>query len=308
VNQPKVSIIILNWNGLPETSDCLGSLKEIVYKNYDVIVVDNGSEGQDVRVLRDKLGDYIHVIENDRNYGFAEGNNIGIRYAASRLKPEYFLLLNNDTVVAQDFLDELVKVAESEAEIGIVGPKIYYYDFGGRKDVIWFAGGKIAKWRRWIYHGIGWNDDDLPQYQDISNVDWVSGAAMMLKRSVIERISYLDSHYFFGDEDVDYCLRARRHGFKIVYAPTARVWHKVGMSRWQAEAAKNRLEPSFVNLYSYYRLIRKNFYFPVYVYHLGLLPPILFQWGISYLVKRRDKETLVEFLKSLVPGRLRPRN
>jgi hypothetical protein len=164
------------------------------------------------------------------------------------------------------------------------------------------------KWRRWIYHGIGWNDDDLPQYQNTANVHWVSGAAMMLKRSVIERISYLDSRYFFGNEDVDYCLRARKHGFKIVYAPTAKVWHKVGMSREKVEATKNRLEPSFVNLYSYYRLIRKNFSFPIYVYHLGLLPAILFQWGISYLVKRRDRETLIKFLKSLLRGQLRDKN
>ena len=308
MNYPKVLIIILNWNGLEDTIECVESLKKVAYPNYDVCVVDNASSGDDVKVLKEKYGDCIRIIANDNNYGFAEGNNVGIRYGLNNSNPAYFLLLNNDTVVAPDFLDELIKVAESDSEIGIVGPKLYYYDFEGRKDVIWAAGGRIMRWRRWIYQGIGWNDDDLPKYQDVKEVDWISGAAMMLKRSVIDKIACLDSHYFFGDEDVDYCLKARRHGFKVVYVPAARVWHKVGISRIKLGNIKNRTEPNFVNLYSYYRLIRKNFPLPVYLYHLLLLPVILLQWGISYLVKRRDKDTLVAFLKSLLPRRLRARN
>ena len=302
MNQPKVSIIILNWNGLEDTIECLESLRKITYPNYQVIVVDNASEGEDVQVLQDKFSDYIHIIENDKNYGFAEGNNVGMRSALNSYHPAYLLLLNNDTVVAPDFLNELVKVAETKVEIGIVGPKIYYYDFQGRKDVIWSAGGIILKWRRWIYQGVGWNDNDLPQYQDIATVDWVSGAAMMFKSSVIEELSSLDPHYFFGDEDVDYCLKARKHGFKVVYVPAAKVWHKVGISRTKAEVSKYKGEPNFVNIYSYYRLIRRNFSPLVYIYHLLLLPFILFQWGISYLVKRRDKETLVRFLRTLLPN------
>ena len=138
---PRVSVVILNLNGLEHTLECLESLKKITYPNYDVIVVDNASNGDDVKILREKSGDYVHIIENDKNYGFAEGSNIGMRYALRTFCPAYLLLLNNDTVVAPDFLDELVKVAESSDEIGIVGPKIYYYDFEGHKYVIWFAGG-----------------------------------------------------------------------------------------------------------------------------------------------------------------------
>ena len=302
MNQPKVSIIILNWNGLEDTIECLESLKKITYPNYEVIVVDNASQGDDVRNLREKFGDYIHIIRNDSNYGFAEGNNVGIRYGLNNSNPAYFLLLNNDTVVAPDFLDELIKVARSDSEIGIVGPKIYYYDFNGRKDVIWSAGGKIEWWRRWIYHGIGSNDDDLPQYQNVADVDWISGAAMMIRASIIQELSLLDSHYFLGNEDVEYCLKVRQRGFRIVYVPTARVWHKVGISRNKVNPSGRKHEPSFVNLPSYYRLIRRNFSVAVYVYHLLLLPPILCQWGISYVFKRRDKKTLVAFIRTLLPG------
>ena len=251
--------------------------------------MDNASSGDDVRVLKEKYGDYIHVIVNDNNYGFAKGNNIGMSYALSNSNPASLILLNNDTIVAPDFLDELIKVAESDSKIGIVGPKLYYYDFEGRKDVIWSAGGRIMKWRRWIYEAIGKNDQDLPKYQDVKEVDWISGSAMMIKRSVINKISFLDSDYFFGDEDVDYCLKAQRHGFKIVYAPAAKVWHKVGKSRSKADATKNRLELGFMGLYSHYRIIRKNFPLSVYIYHLLILPAILLHWGFSYLVKHRPR-------------------
>jgi len=302
VNQPKVSVLILNWNGLDDTVECLQSLKRTSYPNYEVIVVDNASTGDDVRALRSRFGGYIHVVENDKNYGFAEGSNIGMRYALNSSSPAYLLLLNNDTVVAPDFLDELVRVAESEANIGIVGPKIYYYDFEGRRDVIWFAGGKIDWWRRWIYPHIGWQADDLPQYQRMADVDWVSGAAMAIRASLIKELSLLDPHYFLGNEDIEYCLKARRRGFRIVYVPTARIWHKVGTSRNKANAPSRGHEPSFVNLPSYYRLIRRNFSLPIYIYHLLLLPLILLQWGISYVLKRRDKRTLIAFIRTLLPG------
>jgi len=163
---PKVSIIILNWNGWEDTIECLESLYQITYPNYDVIVVDNGSEDESIEKIKEyaegnievesKFFEYsdrdkpIKIIEykreeaeagggkeediadlpsnkrmiitkNEKNYGFAEGNNIGMRYALKALNPEYVLLLNNDTVVDKEFLGELVKVWESDEKIGIVG-------------------------------------------------------------------------------------------------------------------------------------------------------------------------------------------
>ena len=276
---PKVAIVILNWNGLADTNECLESLKEITYPGYQVILVDNGSDGDDARVLRDTFGDYIHVIENERNYGFAEGCNIGIRYALAHMEPEYVLLLNNDTVVAPDFLDELVSVAEADPRIGILGPKIYYYDFHGRKDVIWAAGGKVRWWHPWVYDGIGTNEHDVPQYNRLDSVDWVSGSAMMVKRGTVETLSYLDPRYFFGNEDVEYCIRARKRGLKVVYVPTARVWHKVGKSR-------KKRGPRFSDLPPYYRLLRRNFSAMAYAYHLLLLPLLLFHRGIFWMIRR----------------------
>lgn len=221
---PKVCIIILNWNGLADTIDCLESLRTITYPNYEVVVVDNGSWGNDVQALREKYANYIHIIRNDKNYGFAGGNNIAIRRALEHSKPDYFLLLNNDTTVAPDFLRELVAVAVCDTTIGIVGPKIYYYDDPAR---IWFAGGYINFWLGRFYHR-GMNRIDSGQFSHTLDVDFVTGSCMLLSREVLLRVGLLDDSFFFGGEDYDISIRAARHGYKVVLAPKARIWHKVG--------------------------------------------------------------------------------
>ena len=282
MNYPRVAIIILNWNGAEDTLECLGSLKKVTYPDFEVVVVDNGSEGDDVKTLRQSFEDYARIIGNDRNYGFAEGNNIGIRYALNAFDPAYVLLLNNDMVVAPDFLSQLVRVAEGEDKVGIVGPKVYYYDFEGRKDVLWYAGGEINQWGRYVYCHTGKDGDDLPQYQTIRSVDWVTGSAMMIKRCVIEELSLLNPGYFFGDEDVEYCIKARKHGFKIVYVPGARVWHKVGKSR---DRYSTGLGYFFNHVLNHYRLILGNFPAPVSAFHLLISPAYLLSELKSYLMR-----------------------
>ncbi len=285
----KVSIIILNWNGLGDTIECLESLKKVAYPNYDVVVVDNSSEGNDAQVLKEKFGNYIHVIQNDKNYGFAGGVNIGIHYVLENTQPDHFLLLNNDAVVDPRFLDELVRIAETDERIGIVGPKIYYYNYQGKNNVIWFAGGKIQSWHPWrICHHIGKNDDDLLKYQSVANVDWITGAALMFKSCLIDKLGLLNSSYFLYKEDVEYCLKARRHGFKIVYVPSAKVWHKVG-------ASTKKYNPTLADPSPYYLLIRQNFSQIIYVYHLLALPLLLLHWAFIYLIKYRDKKLLSRF-------------
>jgi len=226
MNCLKVSIIILNWNGLEDTIECLESLNKITYPDYKVILVDNNSEGHDARILREKYGNYIYIIENDKNYGFAEGANIGMRYALANLNPDYFLLLNNDTVVAPDFLDKLIDVAHTDNRIGILGPKIYYYDEPGK---VWFAGGKINYWPgRLRLRGIG--KIDSKDFDDIANVDFISGCCMLVSRDMLSSVGLLDSTFFFGTEDYDISIRAARNGFRVLFVPDSKIWHKIGRS------------------------------------------------------------------------------
>ena len=250
--QPRVSIIILNWNGLKDTQECLESLERINYLNYEVIVVDNASTGDDVKVLRQRFGEYIHIIENDRNYGFAEGNNIGIRHALKSCAG-HILLLNNDTIVAPEFVSELVNAAESDRKIGLAGPKIYFYDEPNR---IWFAGGKISLFSTSSNRGRGLVDKG--QFDKVDYVDFVSGSCMLIKMSVIESAGLLDPVYFFGIEDVDMSLRATQAGFRNVFVPTSKIWHKgfsSGIKR--PDIAYHTSRNSMILARKHYRVFKK---------------------------------------------------
>lgn len=279
---PKVSIVIVNWNGLVDTIECLESLKKITYPNYEVTVVDNGSESNDGQLLKEKFGNYIHLIQNEKNYGFATGANIGLRDVLENGRPDYFLLLNNDTVVHGSFLGELVKIAENDSRIGIVGPKVYHYDYKGKGNIIQSAGGRIRWWRPWVYCHVGANDTDLPVYQASSNVDWVTGAALMFNSCLIDQLGLLNPAYFFGHEDVEYCIRARKQGFSCIYVPSAKVWHK------KARAPALSRGPILAHRTSYYQFVRHNFSVFVYVYQLAAVMLLLLaKRSLSYLVRGR---------------------
>jgi GT2 family glycosyltransferase len=221
---PKVSIIILNWNGYEDTIECLESLRKISYPNYEIIIVDNASSGDDVHILREKYGEYIHVIANDKNSGFPEGCNIGMRYALGD-GTDYLLLLNNDVIVDCEFLSKLVEVAQSDQSIGIAGSKVYYYR---KPNFIQSAGGNINWWLGYIK--VYGEEEDIGQYDTVCERDFVYGTSLLLKKAVIDKTAYMDPYYFMGIEEYDYCTRAKEAGFKIIYVPQSKIWHKVGAS------------------------------------------------------------------------------
>lgn len=231
----KVFIILLNWNNWNETRECLESLARVNYQNYEVLVVDNGSTERPplVRGGNGRVG----LICNSDNLGFAGGNNVGIKYALER-GADYVMLLNNDAVVAPDFLSELVRVAESGANFGILGSRIYKYD----TDKIVFDGGRVNKWLNRATH-VG--NGELGSMNH--GVDYITGAAMLIKREVVERVGPMREEYFLYYEDVDWCLRARKVGYKCVLVPTSKVWHKVsattkeGSSSYIYYHTRNRL-------------------------------------------------------------------
>lgn len=223
---PKVAIIILNWNGKEDTIECLESLKQITYPNYEILLVDNGSTDGSVECFRERYPG-MEIIENEKNLGFAEGNNVGIR-RAMELGADYVLLLNNDTVVDPEFLGELVKVAGGDEKIGIVGPKIYYYDYNGQKDVIWFAGGSINLTTGKTSHYNMKKKDDRTTNK-IKKVDYITGCAILIKRDVIIKIGLLDSDYFLYFEEADLCTRANKT-YDCVFVPDAKIWHKISSS------------------------------------------------------------------------------
>jgi GT2 family glycosyltransferase len=221
---PSVDIIVLNWNGFRDTLECLDSLKNLSYPTYRVIVVDNASTDGSQALIRDQFPE-VTLIENSENLGFTGGNNVGMRRALMD-GSDYVLLLNNDTELAPDFLRFLVEASESDSKIGIAGPIIYYYD---HPQIIWSAGGAInrRKGQTWM---VGLNENDQGQFgHAYRDVDFVTGCAMLVKMRVLKRVGFLDERFFAYYEEVEWCERIDRAGFKIVHVPQAKVWHKISI-------------------------------------------------------------------------------
>jgi GT2 family glycosyltransferase len=221
--EPSVSVIIVNWNGLMDTIECVNSLTQIEYLNYSLIIVDNGSSENDAEKLKERFQN-IKVLKLKRNLGFAIANNLGIRKGLKE-GADYVLLLNNDTIVDRQFLNNMIQVAEEDNNIGILGPKIYSYD---NKDKLHYAGGKF---RMYINHSTeGQHKRDIGQYEKLKETDWISGACMLIRKSVLEKVGLLPEEYFLSWEDIDLCLAAKREGYSCVFVPRSHIWHKVSSS------------------------------------------------------------------------------
>jgi len=165
----------------------------------------------------------LYLISNESNLGYGAGNNVGIVFSLNVLRCDYFLVLNNDTVVESELLDRLVSVSESSSDIGIVGPKILYYGRG--ENIINSAGGRMDLWRaKSIVAGMG--QIDKGKYDGITDVDYVMGACLLCRRELAQTIGLLPEDYFLYWEENTYCQRARKAGYRSVYVGISKIWHK----------------------------------------------------------------------------------
>lgn len=259
----KVFIVILNYNGGQDVLECLESVFQLDKKGFDlsIVVVDNASTDKSlskVQSAKRKAQNYnvkFKVIKNKENLGFAAGNNAGIRWAKDH-GADWVFLLNNDTTIDQEALALLTKAGDADLKIGILGPKIYFYpgcEFHRERyqkkeqgKIIWYAGG-VIDWQNMIGRHRGVNEVDVGQYNHVQNTDFISGCAMMVKSEVLEAIGLLDERYFLYYEDVDFCLRAKKAGYQLLFVPDAEVWHKnrstgrTGLPYQEYYMARNRL-------------------------------------------------------------------
>ena len=225
-DRPKVTLVVLNWNGLADTSECLDCLGAVTYPNYQTIVVDNGSFGDDAKALRERFGDSARVIASPENLGFAGGCNLAMREALAG-DADYVLLLNNDVTVDRRFLDELVRAAEGLPDAAALCPKIYFQD---PPNVICSTGGRVNPWAG-AARQVGRGEEDRGQYEEVATRDYADGACMLIKREALERVGLLDEEYFAYWEETDWCARAAEAGYRCYYVPAARVWHKTARSQ-----------------------------------------------------------------------------
>ncbi len=250
----KVSVIILNWNGLNDTIDCLESLKQVDYPDFDIVVIDNGSSGNDAAVLAERYAGCIHLLGSSENLGYAAGINLGIRYVQDHLDSAYVLLLNNDTLLDPAFLTLLVKAFQDDSAVGIAGPKVYYYDY---PDRVQSAGNRVNMYTGQITM-IGNKQVDRGQFDNIERVDFFA-PCLLVSRALIDKIGLLDESYFCYWEDADYCTRARHAGYKVTYVPASKVWHRtpVKLKATDREPAKSKTAAIF----PYYYITRNSWLF-----------------------------------------------
>jgi GT2 family glycosyltransferase len=220
----RIAIILVNWNGLDFTVACLQSLRKVDFKNFSIILVDNASENQEGSIIQ-KLFPEIELVQSDSNRGFAGGNNLGIRKA---LEGDFthLMLLNNDTVVAPNFLKEMVAVFDKDIAVGVVQPLIYWMK---DRNQIWSAGGI---WNELLGRSITQVDiktrgKTRTAYQKL---DWATGCCMLISRETILATGLLNEQFFAYFEDVDWSLRFRKQGFEIALAPEAVIYHEAGAS------------------------------------------------------------------------------
>ena len=220
-NSTKVEVIILTWNGKEDTIECLNSLQKVKYDNFDITVVDNASTDDSAEIIAAEFPS-VKLIKNNMNLMYAGGNNVAIKEALNG-DAVHILILNNDTILHEDFLEHLVKAFRSDEKVGIVAPKINYYN---NRKLIWYAGGFVNFFTGNIYHK-GLRKQDDGKYDLSNEVDYATGCCMLIKRELFEKIGLLDEAYYIYTEDVDFSFKAQAAGYKVVFEPRSLIWHKV---------------------------------------------------------------------------------
>jgi GT2 family glycosyltransferase len=217
---PTVVLLILTWNRRDDVLRCVASLARLTYPKCIPVVIDNASADGTVAALRDGYPD-LTIIQNPRNLGYAGGNNVGIRWALEH-GADYVVIINNDTEVTPDMVTELVRVAEGDARIAVVGCRNLLMD---DPTHLWGAYGELT-FGPFVVRTAGEGLLAGPHWQVVKDVDWVIGNGYLWRRAALERVGLLDETFFAYHEDVDWCLRARGAGFRVVYAGTAAIVHK----------------------------------------------------------------------------------
>ena len=222
IKKDLVSVITVNFNQTAVTFQMLDSFRKVEYPEMEIIVVDNGSKDRSIEELPKEYPEVIFV-RSEKNLGFAGGNNLGLDHA----KGEYILFINNDTEVDRAFLNPLVEKLKESDEIAMVSPKIMFFHHPG---TIQFAGYTDLNTITIRNRLIGYHEKDTGQYNLSHPTPFGHGAAMMVKSKVISKIGPMADIYFLYYEELDWCTRFTKAGYKIWYVSNSLVYHKESVS------------------------------------------------------------------------------
>lgn len=309
MNKHLVSIIIVNWNGGKVFADCLKSLSKIDYSLWELIVVDNGSTDGSEKIKKSQITNHkFQIIKNDCNFGFAKANNQGVKLA----KGEYVLLLNNDTRVEPDFLTKMVEKMESNSNLGVIQPKIYLMDQQGYLDNAGSFFTKIGFLDHW-----GFMEKDGPEFNKEREVFSVKGACMLIRKEMIDKIGLFDEDFFSYFEESDFCWQVWLLGYKVLFFPQAKIYHKLGFTIRRLDVLNLNYHYYKNRICSLIKNLGQENLLPVLSVHilisLGIMAVFLLQfhpknafliikalgWNILHLPKTLNKRNRVQNLRKV---------
>ena len=251
--RPPVGVVIVNHNLKDSLRETLESFRKVNYPGLQVVVSDNASTDGSQEMVRQEFPE-VHLLAHDPEKGYAKAAALGLEFLADKTK--YIFSTTNDVIVDPEIINVLVDYAEKDPKAGVLGCKIYYF---GQDDLLWSAGGRIHPLHGHSYH-FGWNRKDAPRYNHIRECDFITGCGFLLRSDVMKKINYFNPDLVFYSEDADLCYRVREEGYKILYIPAARMWHKTSTT-----LAKNRpVQLQYSTRNSLYLIQRHKFgYYPL---------------------------------------------
>jgi GT2 family glycosyltransferase len=228
--EPLISIVILNYNQIKVTCEFIESTKNLTYKNYEIILVDNASKENPTELIRTQYP-HVKLIVNEKNLGFTGGNNVGIMAG----KGDFFFVVNNDTEVTPNLLEKLIEPFYKDPSIGVVSPKIRYFS---SPNIIQYAGFTEINPITGRNSVIGGKEEDRGQHDTPGYTAYAHGAAMLVKKEVIDKVGMLADMFFIYYEELDWSAHIRRAGYKIYYQPEALIFHKESITMGKESAIK----------------------------------------------------------------------
>lgn len=223
---PKVIVITINYNQNQYTLDCIQSILKSDYPNYKVLLVDNGSEQENVKKLGEKINNKVNLQKINPNRGYVGGINYGLE-EGRKLNPDYFLIMNNDTIIDSRAISVLVNTCETYNNKAIVTGKVYHYDEPKKiQDIGYACANKITL----TYKRLGHNQIDQGQYDKVSERDMLDDVFWLFPTQLYNEIGEYSKYFWVNAEQADYALRAKMTGYKLVFTPYAKLWHKGSVS------------------------------------------------------------------------------
>lgn len=286
----KVLIITINYNQSQMTVDCVNSILKSDYENYKLIVVDNGSNKVQYEYLNEKISDNKIVVERiENNCGYVGGVNHGLSVSKG-YGADYYLIMNNDTIIDKNAIKELVKCGNDFQEEAIISGKVYHFD---RPNILQYVGEKFIDKKRLRTKAIHKDEKDIGQCDEVVERDMLDDIFWLLPNKIYQKVGKYSDNYFLYAEQADYALNVVRNGFKLVYTPKAKIWHKGSLTT----GSGNRFSPP-VNFWRkkstviyLYRNTTKKYFWPLIIKNISKLSLKSF---LSFL-RLRNKDRKSEY-------------